>query len=755
MSHAGAFRASSPLTVAIGAKRRVETYVGHDGQHHLTLTIQLMDCSTGSDCRLLKQKDWRNLPFSDEQPPFRVIGALRAQIRSEIGGVNAASTAAGAIVAGPAVFPLSPSDLVKSTASVDPRTASLLAALTPSVGDFGRDRLHVAALQAWANAAPTADSRFFAAYSALELQRRPFGLQLLQKQNDPAAAALRELLNGNLPDARQKAAAVRDPLQRFLLELGVHELAAIYDLPLEFDVRVTKALFGPKQSEWQPLVDRRVADIHPDLERNPWLAKSLLDRAVPIAKYNLQNINSESASDVGVANFRHLREALGSLSAGECCALQTRGSGHWMMYWLIEGMAEADAVRAVSWLRYNMGSPERALAVIQKYDAYLTGFPPFEWERAGTLSELSRTARDDEAGKYRDQIEKSTLLTAFWSQGQTFESSQLVFNGNSMLYLSDPFSRDFPRRSYWPNPNWELAKGEDKGACDGLQYSTFDLDAAERCLTETPASDRPALAAQLQSRFRGAPGRSKLLAAVSVPASAAVASGSSSPADRSEETRLRTDIKQAPELWDNYYTLGNLLIERQGAFAEAQQVFLSYPPFRQASGVNPITLSNDAYSAGSRLFWRGKPELARPLFVIAANLQTGSEGSLSSAARLAQLDGDFEATMELLGERAERYGNPYAYRDLISLLHATGHAEDARRGFLQVAELSSYPQTWQAAQVDTCAMMANGRASGSSKNAIHSSVPLAWRWIMCGACVNFTPRDFSAACAAAMSGTRR
>lgn len=57
--------------------------------------------------------------------------------------------------------------------------------------------------------------------------------------------------------------------------------------------------------------------------------------------------------------------------------------------------------------------------------------------------------------------------------------------------------------------------------------------------------------------------------------------------------------------------------------------------------------------------------------------------------------------------------------------------------------------------VGTCAAKASGRPSGSSKNAIHSSVPSEWRPIMCGALMNVTPLSARALCAAWMSPTRK
>src|SRR5690242_5634445 len=50
-----------------------------------------------------------------------------------------------------------------------------------------------------------------------------------------------------------------------------------------------------------------------------------------------------------------------------------------------------------------------------------------------------------------------------------------------------------------------------------------------------------------------------------------------------------------------------------------------------------------------------------------------------------------------------------------------------------------------------CVMSCNGRSSLSSNDASHSSVPSSWRWIMCGALMNLTPRASSSSFAAWIS----
>jgi hypothetical protein len=74
------------LTATLGAQRRVATYVGHDGAHKMTLTMQLQECAANGRCRVIMQRDWRNLAFSDELPPFRVVNFQPRACHRRAGG---------------------------------------------------------------------------------------------------------------------------------------------------------------------------------------------------------------------------------------------------------------------------------------------------------------------------------------------------------------------------------------------------------------------------------------------------------------------------------------------------------------------------------------------------------------------------------------------------------------------------------------------------------------------------------------------
>ena len=55
----------------------------------------------------------------------------------------------------------------------------------------------------------------------------------------------------------------------------------------------------------------------------------------------------------------------------------------------------------------------------------------------------------------------------------------------------------------------------------------------------------------------------------------------------------------------------------QGDEKKAAKIFMSYPGFKDASGKHPVGLANDAFDAGSLLYWSGNLAEALPLYRIA------------------------------------------------------------------------------------------------------------------------------------------
>jgi hypothetical protein len=165
------------------------------------------------------------------------------------------------------------------------------------------------------------------------------------------------------------------------------------------------------------------------------------------------------------------------------------------------------------------------------------------------------------------------------------------------------------------------------------------------------------------------------------------------------EAALRKSLQQEPGQWDNYFELGNYILKSGGAPEEAAQVLLQFPEFHKQHPQDPFAVSNSANDAGSLFYALGLPALTRPFYRIAADLDTGSDASLSDAQRLKLLDGDYRGAAQIALQRGNRFGNANAYRDYLSLLHVTGQGDQAWQAFMELRDAFDSPQIWISALI--------------------------------------------------------
>jgi tetratricopeptide (TPR) repeat protein len=686
--------AAISLSSALGGTRILTVYAGHNASYRMTLTLQLHDCKADGGCRFVKQHDWRDVPFSDEAPPFMVIRGMRDALVREMLGTSKATAAGPAVRPGTGGY-----DIAKMAAgTTDVETAALstvIASFATVWDELGRERLQEIALRDALAGARTPANTVRAAHAAYWLNRRPFALKLLEGVNDPAATTLRDLLNGNLVEAQASLAAVRTPDLKLALSFAVEDLAQYYGRPSKFDATAAEKVFVEHAESWSGLVERRASD------RDYWSAaemsapKRLLDAAFPIPGQDLRSVlrgmrvvgdDDSSESALGIAALRHLRQAQARMTPSDCCSPSRKNSA-WLINWLADTLIASNMIKSVTHQLDTQGRPDAAMMALEKYQPYFSGQPDFEALRFRTAYELAKVVSAEAASRLAEQSDIAELSAAYWSQGQNTASLGSALRRSDTNMVREAYSRDFPGRSYWP-PS-DLAPGQWPTPCDALKYSTANAGAVTYCFMTTSPDRVAALRADVDRRFHGNP----QIAAIKkqfMPSGAG--------ADVVAE--LRAAIAQEPEAWDNYDKLGRVLMERDGNLAEAQKVYLSYPAFRKKAPASRVAVANAAYAAGSEFYWRGQHELARPLYVIAAKLDTGSESSMTSAIRLSLLDGDWESAAEGSLERAMRYRNPFGYRDYLSLLHVLGQEQDARAGFAQVSARYSDPGVWYAQLVD-------------------------------------------------------
>lgn len=684
------------LTNSLGTTRRLEIYVGHDGKHKISLTLQLFDCAPRRSCKLLKQRDWRDLPFSDQRPPFLAVGALKNEIRREFLGAGPL-----AVKGSPASRPMkdvSPAVLGAAKAETPLNATALLATLATEHSPQARERLNVVSLRAALRAPRSAESRLLAALAAMNLERRPYALALLRDAKDPASQVLRELLDGNLPQARKNLEAVTDPVQRLMLALEVQDLVQYYDARIEFPSNLVRGAFGAAGKDWLSLVEARARDEDGWVVPDPRAIKELLDILAPVPMFSGKSAIVGSVAlgkgvpdDLSVIqlNFKHLDHVLTTLSASSCCVER---SVQWQLHWLLEGWTQASVLQRLNLRLNRQALPQDALRILDEFSPRLSGEPNFERNRAIAMTNMAANAGNADAPRYSQRYRQASLLVLYGSLGQTESSRFTAFNSTEYAAFADAFSRDFPSRVYWPTPG-----GQDSGSriseCAMAEYSIVDIERPANCLGNLAPAEQAKKRVEFARRFHGHPG-----AALAFDRLAAAAMPEGPLDDDQQIARARAALARDPQNWRSIENLAILLLKLKGDYAQADQVFKGYRDFspRADVGNQSVRLSNLAFDAGSHFFWMGKTELAGHYYRIAAGLRTGSDASLSSASRLAQLNGDYPAAAEILLQRADRYSSSYAYRDYLSYLHAMGFHEEARSGFEQLLEISEYPHVWLA-----------------------------------------------------------
>src|SRR5690349_6424675 len=263
----------------VGAQTVVVGYVGHDGQHRMTVTVEVLKID--GDNRV--QKDWRDVAFTDDEPPFVVFHRMLPSVLESLslGGGQQPRTA----VTFPTKSSFSFVDLAGKQPDVGASVGlSLLGALSSSADELSRERLAERVLvTSWHFDAAGNDATFVRAYALLNLEQRPAALALLAGSTLPESIALRALLNGDLPGAAAGLPKVTNPLKRLLLALHVDDRGHQYGKANAAPATDPLAMFGEAAPDWLALAATRMNDRNPWQPDPPEVAKWLLDGVYPVA----------------------------------------------------------------------------------------------------------------------------------------------------------------------------------------------------------------------------------------------------------------------------------------------------------------------------------------------------------------------------------------------------------------------------------------------------------------------------------------
>jgi hypothetical protein len=613
----------------------------------------------------------------------------------------------GAVVAKRAL-PASPIDAmaIKGDDAVGRAIAlQLIASLAPDAPERGRERLFEQALIA-AQALPREDpfSAFFLARAWGYLEARETALGALADSTAAEARAYREFLNGNLPDFAKAATEVENELTRLLLEIDLKTLQSAYRHPGAKESTPFLDAFLVKYPAWAALIERRLKDLDPWETSDPALAKRLLDRDLEVPGEHLDQqiagmrLTGERPGATALVKLalHHVERARREHRAAAACLAAPHPCIAAAYVDLLEAIAVSGPIRDLHRLVNMQALPTQARELTEALKPELEGHPAIlAFEAAARLGMAQKLPASQRDAAFAEAI-RLAVAAALLEQGQSRTSREAlrvmgVPSQSSAPFLS-AYQFDLPVRPYWyfvPAIGFEAGSSasDQKAYRDLLRSqvaaSATDLEAA-RFLAQDEAGKRE-LRDVLEKRFKGHPERTGLLQALG------------SPAERRQPSGAQ--LQERPDRWDYYAEQGTRLIDEKGDYEAAADVYGQFPGFSDPSRYDVVELSNRAYAAGSVFFWQGRLDGARRFYGIAAQLNTGSEASLASEQRLAQLDGNYAKMLDVARGRGQRYSSAYAWRDFLSWLFVLGGEEEAWAGFNRLHRAFDNPQVWLAADV--------------------------------------------------------
>jgi hypothetical protein len=688
------------LAILLRVDRVVIGHAGHLLDAKLRVTVQSWELGwSGFDD--VPSSVWERdaLPLSDTELPSQVFRAHLDEVVASVRGESPipkapSSSAEGAADPG---FPDSPEALVASPARSPLEAAQelqLLASAHPP--GRGRERHFERSLVALAHAAPDAPHRaLLEARAWWHLQRRPAALAALAAAPPgPEAAALRELLDGNLEGSGRGLDTIRSPLLRWHARLEHRFLQRAYgDRAIELTER---ALLAEAPAHWRPFVLLLLGASDAELVAELW---KRLGASFPVADFGPGGQLAEDAllgrpfadeRSLRLAPRRHVDRLLKVERDTPLQAAEYWRPHRADLLELLVGAAEQATFAHLGGL--VAAADSRALEQIEDYAGVYAEDPRLEAVRFAWLQRSA--ARSTPAERAQRELRARALAERIqiWEGGQSAITTRLPHSG---LY-----DADFPTRPdwFWPFQTPELVGMQDRhGQVDGLwsmeshlAHTTASVASLVQLHQRLLDAGQPQAAAELAKRsagrFHGHPQRPRFLGGepdASDPVAAAAHA-----------------VAQGTRAWSAYRLAAQPLLER-GALAEAAAVYHRFPFFARprppAGAGDEVALQ--AWEAGSELFWRGDAALAAPFFEIAATAAPRSSAGLGSLFRLQLIDGRWGEAAQTARVRTATTSSAYAIRDFVMILHLLGAGPEAWALFERASLEIEDPELWSAAVV--------------------------------------------------------
>ncbi|MCC7413980.1 MAG: hypothetical protein IT495_20360 [Gammaproteobacteria bacterium] len=705
------------LAQALRVATVMRCYTGREPPDTIAVTAVWTATAGTNGNSPFREQSWQGLKIGDERPPEAAFMDIVDAVVAGFGRGNVATADEAADVPAVALPPLPETlDVAPDAVADDPLTAvyvlQLYGLLAPEQPGDLRDRMFERSLVLTdLRLARSPHYRLLRARALFHLHRRPAAIAVLGAGTTAPERALRALMDGDGDQLAGLSGEIGNPWERVLAR--IEHLRLLDTVGAEGRESVRAALVKD-HAGWAAVL------WHALIEADPWgqvstlALKSELDRVFPLPGYSVEDRLTAaggnvyalgSETDLAALATSHVNRQIQSTAGEMCCEarpLMPRRSDYLE---LIDARVLNNLIKIADHQLKTQGRPDAALAMLSRLAGTYGGQPDLTAIEAAAWWHGAKR----ESGATRQNMLRQAFETAasalHWSGGQT-PGGQLavdVLEGATqdarndgvriddeveIAVLAAAYSYDFPRRPYWSKEQAWTPSGVEFPRTQIWDYeyaSSRPLFVAARNLLVSgvgvEAAD--ALIARNAHRFKSDTERLSLHAWFLTQSK------------RPELTRAlyRRAVDDGAADWYAYLETGKELADA-GNYEDAAAVFLKYPGFGPDSGANRVLVSNEAFDAGSYLFWRGAAAQARQLFAIAAKLQTGSAASLASAQRLALLEHDWAAALDLAQRRARRYDDYYAYRDHLGLLFALGRSAEAWAQFDTLAPRIASPEIW-------------------------------------------------------------
>lgn len=681
----------------VHARRIIWTYAGHRFDDRLHVYFEIQDLGERGG---FHEADPRRpvsiapLPFGHEDGngPLQVFRAHLPQVLAAL-DYPAATPRTVPATALPQAFPASLGEIAHEDTTPVARALylQLLAALVPANDTRGRERLYERSLTiAWQMPPADPATRLLLARAYHGLRMRPAALALLADPANDAEHALVAALQGNLPELDRLRQRITPSPLRLMAEIDAADMRFAYEAESVASHAEREALLASLPTLWRDLAARRFLASDPiGLNAvDPMPILELLGREFPLAgpspaerikRRMLAGRWQDTGVEIAIAPY--LNPLVAQAGNIPCCAAdasdQARATRLDILDFLVES-AIADIVYSARRTIRAQGRYRDGLRALDDLDVAFRDHPELLPERAFADQQLAENAEPELQQALRERA----------SASRSRAESAAAFGG---LHPSDmPTHIDGPPPHIPGNMSREDVTARiryiGRTALAHVTHDSHMLGSVYQQLES--AAERETLLQEAAGRFDGSSVPPLLLAMLEH--------------EKGRPARAREVLAEAARQglpsWEVYERLGREYLA-EARYGEAAQAFKSYPGFGGASRVHPVGRDNLAYRVGSLLYWRGKPDLAVPLYRMAAESGTGSGANHTSTARLALLAGDYRAAAMAFHANMRRYDFAWSYRDFFCLMHMLGQGETAWEGFLITAHRLQVPQLWHAALV--------------------------------------------------------